>query len=755
MPRSAVAAGLVACLTLGGCDGTATESDPSAFKYVAIDSGGPRDPWGKAVGDLNGDGKPDLIVGGNSGGGLVWYENPHWQRHLIAEGEYSTDHEVADIDGDGRKDVISITASDVVWFRNPDWSASLIDRQKLHDIEVADLDGDGRTDVVGRGQYAFGGGGNQVFLYMQRTAVGWERHSIEVPHGEGLKVADIDGDGRPDIVLNGIWLRNPGARDGAWERRRFASQWAWPHTVVAVEDVNGDGRTDIVLVPAELAGERYRISWFEAPRQPIGDWSEHVVDDNVEAAHHSLGLTDTDGDGWPDIVTAVMHQGKKPTEVKVYLNPGRGNSWTKRVVATTGSHNLRIVDIDGDGDPDLFGANWSGKHQLVELWINQTCSPQAGCPRWRRHVIDEMRPGKAVFVHAADLDGDGHLDVVSGAWWYRNPSQTGKRWERRAIGEPAHDAILVADLDGDGIPDVLATKWRERAPDAGFVFARNDGRGRFRVRADLPIGAGDFLQGVALAGYGIDRPQIALSWHAPGKGVELLTVPARPETEVWRLDRLSAESQDEALSAGDIDRDGRVDLLLGTIWLRNEGARWTAFRLDPDAGNPDRNRLVDINGDGRLDAVVGFEAISKEGDVVWYEQGAEATMPWKKHVIGTVIGPMSLDVGDMDGDGDLDVIVGEHNLRDPASARLLVFENLDGRGGRWRPALVHTGDEHHDGALAVDLDGDGDLDIASIGWGHPRVVWYENLRPARQAGLRPADLPAEQRASKSPREPTQ
>ena len=120
---------------------------------------------------------------------------------------------------------------------------------------------------------------------------------------------------------------------------------------------------------------------------------------------------------------------------------------------------------------------------------------------------------------------------------------------------------------------------------------------------------------------------------------------------------------------------------------------------------------------------------------MWYEQGSVPTQPWIKHVIGTVIGPMSLDVGDIDGDGDLDVIVGEHNLENPASARLFVFENLDGRGGRWRPTIVHTGDEHHDGALAADIDGDGDLDIVSIGWGHPRVVWYENLRGFRRAGL--------------------
>jgi FG-GAP-like repeat len=94
---------------------------------------------------------------------------------------------------------------------------------------------------------------------------------------------------------------------------------------------------------------------------------------------------------------------------------------------------------------------------------------------------------------------------------------------------------------------------------------------------------------------------------------------------------------------------------------------------------------------------------------------------------------MSLDVADMDNDGDLDVVVGEHNLANPSTAKLYVYENADGHGFRWKEHVVYTGDEHHDGAQVVDIDGDGDLDIISIGWGHNQVLLYENMALQRRA----------------------
>ena len=166
--------------------------------------------------------------------------------------------------------------------------------------------------------------------------------------------------------------------------------------------------------------------------------------------------------------------------------------------------------------------------------------------------------------------------------------------------------------------------------------------------------------------------------------------------------------------------------MLGTQWLSNQGSSWQAYTLKETDGKPDRNILIDINQDNKLDAIVGFEAVSQPGKLAWYQQ-LDSANQWQEHIIATdIIGPMSLDASDLDGDEDVDIVVGEHNTISPTEAKLYWLENKDGMGHSWHKHLVNLGDENHNGAQLVDLDLDGDLDIVSIGWTHQQVITYEN-----------------------------
>jgi len=359
--------GFIACIMLSMY--IQFTSGQSEFIYVPVDSVGPESPWGKCFGDLDNDGLTDLIIGGYVSGGLVYYKNPGWEKMVISDQSgFSTDIEVFDIEGDHDLDLFCVRQNTLEWFENPGWNPHLIDSIQCHDLEMADFNGDGKIDLVARNQGEFGCRGDQLFFYEQRSPQSWKKTEISCEDGEGLKVFDLNGDGLDDVIINGFWFENSGSFDH-WEEHDFTDTWNYKNTFIDVGDIDGDGRMDIVMSPSELQGMTYHISWFRAPLNPADIWAEFIIHKDVEAVHHFVGLADFNLDGAMDVATAEMLQGEDPDEVKIYYNFESGNAWKKQVISDAGSHSMRILDVDQDGDMDLFGANHNDRK--IKLWINQ------------------------------------------------------------------------------------------------------------------------------------------------------------------------------------------------------------------------------------------------------------------------------------------------------------------------------------------------------------------------------------------------
>jgi len=348
------------------------------FKLHTINAGSRFEAAG--IFDVNRDGKPDILCGG------FWYEAPNWKPHFVREvkeeGNYYYDFAnlPMDVDGDGWVDIANAAWHNklVFWVRNPGedggpWEVIDIDTPGNMETAMAvDINGDGQLDVLPNIM------SEAAWYEFHREASAphgarWEKHPLpQEAAGHGLGYGDVNGDGRCDVVTPKGWLEQ--TVDGAWTwRGEFELGYA--SIPILVSDVDGDKDADILWG----LGHNYGVFWLEQ-KQSAGSrtWEKHLIDDSWSQPHFLL-LADLDDDGQDELVTGKRYHahnghdpgGNEPACVYYYDFDRSTGHWTRHTMHEGGpvgfGINTDAADMDGDGDLDVVAPGKSGLYLFENL----------------------------------------------------------------------------------------------------------------------------------------------------------------------------------------------------------------------------------------------------------------------------------------------------------------------------------------------------------------------------------------------------
>jgi len=351
--------------------------------------------------DIDGDHINDFVITERTKApSVVWYRRSSsgWTRYVVDDQALHIEagSGAFDIDGDGDLDITF--AGDwqnhfVWWWENPSpafdpqkpWKRHIIKDfggNKHHDMIFGDFDGDGQTELV------FWNQGTQKLYLAEipanpREAKSWkcteiyayssdsemeQRHTRPYPafkgvnEQEGLAKADIDGDGKLDIVGGGRWFKHlggttfmPNIIDAGYQFTRAA----------AGQLIEG-GRPEVVLVVGDGWAPLMLYEWTK------GTWIGKALVPEIDCGH-SLALVDFNGDSHLDIWVAEMRLNSQNPDARnmLLLGDGKGHFQTEIISEGIANHESKIADLDGDGDYDILDKPYGWETPRLDIWINE------------------------------------------------------------------------------------------------------------------------------------------------------------------------------------------------------------------------------------------------------------------------------------------------------------------------------------------------------------------------------------------------
>ncbi len=638
---------------------------------------------------------------------------------------------LGDFDGDGDLDVVTASAGAAadqaeVWLNPGDggaptlaWSEAF-PQQAAHSVEAADVTGDGLLDAV----FALNGSGNRVYEGdgFGNLSLLWEDTDAEATRYVSL--ADFDGDGDLDLAA----VNASGQPDRLYLNDGDGSAWTTLTTdgFAAVDghsaawgDYDGDGDPDLAVGTVDAGAYLYE-----------NDAGAALVQTGTASGGGNapaLQWGDWDDDGLPELAVGFrIFAADQVYEVESgQLTPAWASSQNRDTLSVAWG------DLDGDGDLDLVQAHANdgqpGAPDYAYLNDGDCLGDPTGC------LVQEWTNGSNGYssdVALADWNGDGALDAIVTSGY--PPSGSGGVGvlfgEERPFVEgwvasaDWLDGADLADVDGDGDLDIGAVH-QSGGESATLYF--NDGTGSFSASPD-PFGGGSSNDAAFADADGDGDLDAAFASDTDVPDAVYLNDGLGAFTLGWQATEVA---HSEAVSWGDADGDGDLDLHVAScagctpsgperLYLNDGLANFTLTWTSPEPQDQAEDAgWGDLDGDGDLDLAVVYSSATPSRVRVWENDGAGGlTELWSGS--GSLTADLhSVALGDVDLDGDLDIVVGGE-LVGPR-----VFENLG--GGIWDQGWVSL-DCNADAVALADLDQDGDPDLVTQGVGPPSQCLFDN-----------------------------